>query len=86
MQESTPAELIFKPADIIAYASRFMTLLPGDVILTGTPSGVGCFRKPPIYLKDGDVCIVEIDGIGRLTNTVRADKGGEGGARKKAKL
>jgi len=47
-----------------------MTLLPGDVILTGTPSGVGVFRKPPQYLKPGDVVESEIEGIGRLKNTI----------------
>ena len=62
-----------KPADVVAYVSKFMTLMPGDLILTGTPSGVGCFRKPPIFLKGGDTCVVEIDRLGRLTNTVKAD-------------
>ena len=51
---------------------RFVTLLPGDVILTGTPPGVGCFRKPPLFLKPGDVVTCEIDGIGAITNTVVA--------------
>ena len=92
MQDSTTEELIFSPAEIVAYVSKYMTLMPGDLILTGTPSGVGVFRKPPVYLKDGDVCEVEIDGIGKLTNTVRAVCGGatavaEGpGAAKRAKL
>ena len=92
MQDSTTEELIFSPAEIVAYVSKYMTLMPGDLILTGTPSGVGVFRKPPVYLKDGDVCEVEIDGIGKLTNTVRAVGGGatavaEGpGGAKRAKL
>ena len=69
-------ELVLKPADIIAYVSRYMTLVPGrpHSRFTGTPSGVGCFRKPPIYLKHGDECVVEIDGIGRLTNTVQSEQ------------
>jgi 2-keto-4-pentenoate hydratase/2-oxohepta-3-ene-1,7-dioic acid hydratase in catechol pathway len=51
-----------------------VTLLPGDVILTGTPPGVGCFRKPPLFLKPGDVVTCEIDGIGAITNTVVAEE------------
>jgi len=50
----------------------FFTLSPGDIILTGTPPGVGVFRKPPLFLKPGDVVKVEIDEIGAITNTVRA--------------
>lgn len=49
-----------------------MTLNPGDLIFTGTPSGVGCFRKPPLWLKPGDVVTCEIEGIGAITNTVKA--------------
>ena len=49
-----------------------MTLKPGDLILTGTPSGVGCFRKPPLWLKHGDEVVCEIDGIGRISNRVQA--------------
>lgn len=51
-----------------------VTVLPGDVILTGTPPGVGCFRKPPLFLKPGDVVTCEIDGIGAITNTVVAEE------------
>ena len=51
-----------------------MTLHAGDIILTGTPPGVGCFRKPPLFLKPGDVVTCEIDGIGSITNTVVADE------------
>ena len=74
MQKSNTRELIFKPADIIEYASRYFTLNAGDLIFTGTPGGVGVFRKPPIFLKDGDECVVEIEGLGRLTNAVRATR------------
>ena len=56
---------------LIAFCSRFMTLEPGDVIATGTPGGVGVFRQPPRFLGDGDVVVVEIDGLGRLTNECR---------------
>jgi 2-keto-4-pentenoate hydratase/2-oxohepta-3-ene-1,7-dioic acid hydratase in catechol pathway len=52
-----------------------MTLEPGDVIATGTPGGVGAFRQPPRFLRDGDEVVVEIDGIGRLTNTCRIAEG-----------
>lgn len=67
-QDSTTAEMIFQVPELIAFASRAFTLLPGDVIMTGTPHGVGAFRDPPVLLKDGDVVTAEIDGIGDLTN------------------
>ncbi|XP_043790317.1 fumarylacetoacetate hydrolase domain-containing protein 2A isoform X2 [Apis laboriosa] len=69
-QDGNTSELIFKPHEIVAYISQFMTLLPGDVILTGTPSGVGFTRKPPEYLQRGDVLETEIQGLGRLRNKV----------------
>jgi 2-keto-4-pentenoate hydratase/2-oxohepta-3-ene-1,7-dioic acid hydratase in catechol pathway len=69
MQDSTTREMIFKIPYLIAYLSRAITLLPGDVITTGTPDGVGAARKPPIFLKNGDVVTVEVEGLGQLTNT-----------------
>ena len=69
MQNSSTRELIFKIPYLIAYLSRGITLNPGDVITTGTPDGVGAFRKPPIFLKNGDVVTVEVEGLGQLTNT-----------------
>ena len=69
LQDSNTAEMIFGVAEIIAYLSRYFTLLPGDVITTGTPAGVGFVRKPPIYLADGDTVEVDIAGIGVLSNT-----------------
>ncbi|QDT03292.1 Ureidoglycolate lyase [Rubripirellula lacrimiformis] len=69
VQDSTTAQLIFDIPTLIAHLSKFMTLKPGDLIFTGTPPGVGDARNPPVYLKDGDECTVEIDGIGMLTNT-----------------
>ena len=72
LQDSTTAEMIFGVAEIISYLSRFMTLEPGDVIATGTPVGVGFARTPPVYLLDGDVCEIEIEGIGVLRNPVEA--------------
>lgn len=68
MQDSTTAQLIFDIPELIAHLTQIVTLQPGDVIFTGTPPGVGAARKPPVFLKPGDVCSVEIDGIGMLTN------------------
>jgi 2,4-diketo-3-deoxy-L-fuconate hydrolase len=72
MQSSRTDQLIFAVDQLISYASRHMTLLPGDIISTGTPGGVGVFRDPPVFLKPGDVVEVEIEGIGRLANPVIA--------------
>jgi 2-keto-4-pentenoate hydratase/2-oxohepta-3-ene-1,7-dioic acid hydratase in catechol pathway len=70
MQDSNTKQMIFRAEDLIAYLSQVVTLLPGDLIFTGTPPGVGIARKPPVWLKGGDVCEVEIDGLGVLTNPV----------------
>lgn len=70
MQEGNTADMIFPVAYILSYVSRFMTLRPGDVIATGTPSGVGCFREPPVYLKAGDRVRMEIPAVGVLENPV----------------
>ena len=59
------------PDPLVGYASRTMTLEPGDVLVTGTPSGVGMAADPPRFLRDGDRIRVEIDGLGELENTVR---------------
>jgi 2-keto-4-pentenoate hydratase/2-oxohepta-3-ene-1,7-dioic acid hydratase in catechol pathway len=72
MQNSNTRELIFDPSHLVAYISQVITLEPGDLIFTGTPSGVGFARKPPVFLKAGDVCEVEIGGIGVLRNPVAA--------------
>jgi 2-keto-4-pentenoate hydratase/2-oxohepta-3-ene-1,7-dioic acid hydratase in catechol pathway len=69
LQDSNTREMIFKIPYLIAYLSRAITLLPGDVITTGTPDGVGFARKPPVLLKNGDVVTVEVEGLGQLTNT-----------------
>jgi acylpyruvate hydrolase len=68
MQDSTTSDLIFKPADLVAYCSDIFTLEPGDVIATGTPSGVGQFRNPPIFLQPGQTVRCSVEGIGSLTN------------------
>ena len=73
MQDSTTANMIFSVAEVIAYASATSTLEPGDLIATGTPAGVGVFRKPPRLLQDGDEVTVEIESVGALTNPVRAE-------------
>jgi 2-keto-4-pentenoate hydratase/2-oxohepta-3-ene-1,7-dioic acid hydratase in catechol pathway len=70
VQQSSTADMIFSVAEIIAYLSRSMTLEPGDIIATGTPSGVGFKREPPLFLKPGDVVEVEISSIGLLSNPV----------------
>ncbi len=72
MQDSNTDQLIFKVPEIVEYLSRSITLEPGDIIATGTPPGVGFARKPPVFLKDGDVCEVEIEGLGILINPVSA--------------
>ena len=69
MQDSHTGLMIFRIPEVISFLSRHFTLNPGDIILTGTPSGVGVFREPSVYLKDGDELAVEIEGIGRLVNT-----------------
>ena len=70
MQDSTTANLIFGIDEVIAYASQTSTLEAGDLILTGTPAGVGVFRDPQRLLRPGDEITIEIDGVGTLTNPV----------------
>jgi 2-keto-4-pentenoate hydratase/2-oxohepta-3-ene-1,7-dioic acid hydratase in catechol pathway len=72
LQDSTTAKLIFGVDDVISYASQTMTLEPGDLILTGTPAGVGVFRDPQRLLRAGDEVTIEIERIGSLTNSVVA--------------
>lgn len=74
MQDSSTAELIFSIEELIAYVSGVCTLSPGDLIFTGTPSGVGFARKPPVFLKPGDTVEVEIEKLGVLRNPVVADR------------
>jgi len=70
MQNATASLLIFGFADIIAYCSTFIELVPGDVLVTGTPGGVGAARNPPVFMKAGDVIEVEVKPIGVLRNRV----------------
>lgn len=71
MQDSNTKQLIFNVSKLISFLSSSFTLYPGDLIATGTPSGVGFSRKPPVYLKDGDVIDVEIEQIGKISNPVQ---------------
>ena len=72
MQDSNTSNLIFTIPVLIEFISRAFTLLPGDIILTGTPPGVGVFREPQVLLKAGDTITVEVEGLGTLTNPVAA--------------
>ncbi len=76
MQDSSTKEMIFSVKYLIAYLSRAFTLEPGDLIASGTPNGVGHYRKPPIYLKDGDLITIEVERIGKLANPARIEKSG----------
>ncbi len=67
-QDTSTADMIFGVAELIAFVSEAITLEPGDLLLTGTPSGVGVFRDPPVFLADGDEVTVEIERVGSLTN------------------
>jgi len=73
MQDSSTAQLIFPIEQLVAYVSGVCTLVPGDVIFTGTPGGVGFTRQPPVYLQPGDVVEVEIERLGTLRNPVVAE-------------
>jgi 2-keto-4-pentenoate hydratase/2-oxohepta-3-ene-1,7-dioic acid hydratase in catechol pathway len=73
LQDGNTSQMYFGVAEIISYCSQSFSLEPGDVISTGTPSGVGVFRKPPRFLAAGDVMVVEIEGIGRLESVCRFD-------------
>jgi 2-keto-4-pentenoate hydratase/2-oxohepta-3-ene-1,7-dioic acid hydratase in catechol pathway len=71
MQRADTKDMVFGVAELVHVASEAMTLAPGDVIVTGTPGGVGFARDPKIFMKDGDTCEVEIEGIGLLRNPIR---------------
>jgi 2-keto-4-pentenoate hydratase/2-oxohepta-3-ene-1,7-dioic acid hydratase in catechol pathway len=70
MQDSNTSHLIHTVPALVSYCSTAFTLEPGDIITTGTPGGVGVYRVPPVFLQPGDRVVVEIEGIGRLENTV----------------
>ena len=73
MQHATTAMMIFSIPELIAYVSTYTILRPGDVIVTGTPGGVGNKRNPQIFMKPGDVCEIVVDAIGTLRNGIRDD-------------
>ncbi|MHB0980922.1 MAG: fumarylacetoacetate hydrolase family protein [Thermoleophilia bacterium] len=73
LQESNTSEMVFGVAELVSFISATMTLEPGDLVVTGTPAGVGFVRRPPRRLEPGDTVSVEIEGIGRLTNTVERE-------------
>ncbi len=77
VQDSNTSDMIFDIPAIVSDLSRSMTLLPGTVILTGTPEGVGFTRKPPLYLQDGDIVTIDIEKIGQLTNPVKRENSEE---------
>ena len=70
MQDSNTSNMIFGVADIVSFISQAITLEPGDLIITGTPAGVGAFRDPPVWLKPGDEITIEIDGVGSISSPV----------------
>ena len=73
LQDASTSQLIFRIPELIAYISSFTPIAPGDLIATGTPSGVGFARKPPIFMKAGDIVEVDIEGIGVLKNPLEMD-------------
>jgi 2-keto-4-pentenoate hydratase/2-oxohepta-3-ene-1,7-dioic acid hydratase in catechol pathway len=73
MQDGTTDKMIFSVAELVSFLSQGMTLEPGDVILTGTPPGVGMARDPQVWLRAGDEVSIEIEGLGTLTNPVEAE-------------
>lgn len=75
LQDSNTSDFIFDIPHLVSYISQFMTLLPGDIISTGTPAGVGLGFKPPVYLKPGDVVELGIEGLGSSTQTAKAYAG-----------
>jgi 2-keto-4-pentenoate hydratase/2-oxohepta-3-ene-1,7-dioic acid hydratase in catechol pathway len=72
LQDSNTSNMIFGVAEIVSFVSQAITLEPGDLIITGTPAGVGAFRDPQVWLRPGDEITIEIDGLGSITNPVTA--------------
>lgn len=79
VQHANTSGLVFSAAKLVSYVSRFTALRPGDLVLTGTPGGVGMGRKPPRYLADGDEMVTSVEGIGELRNRIRF-RGAAGGS------
>lgn len=74
MQSSNTRQMVHRIPQLIEYITRSLTLVPGDIISTGTPAGVGVFRNPPVFLQDNETVTVWIEGLGELTNPVRAER------------
>jgi 2-keto-4-pentenoate hydratase/2-oxohepta-3-ene-1,7-dioic acid hydratase in catechol pathway len=74
MQSDNTDNMMFPVRELLVYVTQGMTLEPGDVIFTGTPSGVGHARKPPVWMKAGDICEIEIEGIGLLRNPIQDER------------
>ena len=72
VQDGTTSKMIFSVAELVSFLSQGMTLEPGDIIITGTPPGVGMARDPQLWMKPGDEVSIEIEGLGTLTNPVEA--------------
>jgi acylpyruvate hydrolase len=72
LQDGNTDDMMFKVPELIETITEVMTLLPGDIIVTGTPAGVGFARKPPVWMKPGDVCEIELEGVGVLSNPIKA--------------
>lgn len=70
VQSASTSDMLFSVADLIAILSEVLTLSPGDIIVTGTPAGVGIARKPPLFMKPGDICEVEVERLGVLSNEI----------------
>jgi len=70
MQDGTTADMIFRIPELIEFVSAAITLDPGDLVITGTPAGVGVFRQPPVFLEPGDRMRVEVEGVGSVENPV----------------
>ena len=73
MQKASTADLVHGPEFLVSYMSDIFTLMPGDVIATGTPGGVGAARTPPRFLRDGNVVLTRVEGVGELRNTCRSE-------------
>lgn len=80
VQSASTDDLIFGVARLIAILSEAMTLAPGDVIVSGTPAGIGAARKPPLWMKPGDVCEVTVEGVGTLSNPIVQERAPTGGS------
>jgi 2-keto-4-pentenoate hydratase/2-oxohepta-3-ene-1,7-dioic acid hydratase in catechol pathway len=74
MQSDNTANMMFPVAETIVYITQGITLDPGDLVVTGTPSGVGFAQKPPVFMKQGDTCEIEIEGVGTLRNPIEDEK------------